>query len=118
MSFPTDRLADDPRVGRGMRAQLEARRRRLGAGDRPLGWKIGFGSAAARSKLGLAAPLVGYLTSSACLEPGATVSIASWSNPILEPEVAIRLGARLGPGADRREVEGAIGAVAPAFELV
>jgi 2-keto-4-pentenoate hydratase len=118
MSFPTTSLGDDPRVARGLTAQLESRARRLRAGDRPLGWKLGFGSAAARSELGIAAPLVGHLTRSACLEPGATVRLAGWSNPILEPEVAIRLGAGLGPGADRRDVAAAIGRVAAAFELV
>src|SRR5947209_14228300 len=37
------RLWEDPRVARGMQAQLELRRRRLAAGDEPLGWKVGFG---------------------------------------------------------------------------
>src|SRR5439155_12358815 len=37
-------LWEDPRVVRGMQAQLELRRRRLAAGDEPLGWKVGFGA--------------------------------------------------------------------------
>ena len=33
---------EDARVIRGMRAQLETRRKRLERGDAPLGWKVGF----------------------------------------------------------------------------
>jgi 2-keto-4-pentenoate hydratase len=118
MSFPTARLAEDPRVRVGMSAQLDSRARRLRSGDRPLGWKLGFGSAAARAELGLAAPLIGFLTRSLRLEPSSTVSLGGWSNPILEPEVAIRLAVPLGPDADRPEIEAAVAGVGPAFELV
>ena len=39
-------LWEDARVIRGMRAQLELRRKRLAAGDAPLGWKVGFAAPA------------------------------------------------------------------------
>ena len=58
----TAELAADPRVRRGLEAQLAARERRLAAGERPLGWKLGFGSPEARERLDTAAPLVGFLT--------------------------------------------------------
>ena len=38
---------DDPRIARGMRAQLARRRERIAAGEAPLGWKVGFGAPAA-----------------------------------------------------------------------
>ncbi len=53
--------ADDPRIGRGMRAQLAARRARIAAGERHLGWKLGFGAPASMQMLGIPAPMVGYL---------------------------------------------------------
>ena len=42
---------DDPRVARGMKAQLEQRRERIAAGEKALGWKVGFGAPAAMGKL-------------------------------------------------------------------
>ena len=40
---------DDPRIARGMTAQLAKRRERIAAGERPLGWKVGLGSPATMS---------------------------------------------------------------------
>ena len=42
---------DDPRVARGMAAELGNWRRRLAAGEEPLGWKVGFGAAAANEMM-------------------------------------------------------------------
>ena len=44
-------LWEDARVIRGMRAQLELRRKRLAAGDAPLGWKVGFAAPAMLERL-------------------------------------------------------------------
>lgn len=96
----------DDRIDRGMRALLDLRARRLAAGERPIGWKLGFGAPAALERLGTSAPLVGFLTDRSLLEPGATVSVAGWGTPVLEPEIAIHVGADLG-----------IGALGPAIEL-
>ncbi|HEY6052708.1 MAG TPA: hypothetical protein VIU86_02190 [Gaiellaceae bacterium] len=96
----------DERVDRGMRALLDVRARRLAAGERPIGWKLGFGAPAALERLGTSAPLVGFLTDRSLLEPGATVSVAGWGMPVLEPELAIHVGDDL-----------RIGALGPAIEL-
>jgi len=114
----TAELAADPRVRRGMESQLAARARRLAAGERPLGWKLGFGSAEARERLDIAAPLVGFLTDRSQLEPGLPASVGDWTTPTLEPEIAIRLGADLPPGGDLEAAAGAIAVIAPAYELV
>lgn len=113
----TAELAADPRVRAGMAAQLELRERRLAAGERPLGWKLGFGSAEAMAKLGTAAPLVGFLTDRSLLAPGEAPSLAGWANPLLEPEVAVRIGAEPAPGGSLEDAESAIEALGPAFEL-
>ena len=45
------KLWEDPRVARGMQTQLELRRQRLEGGDKPLGWKVGFGAPAMLKRL-------------------------------------------------------------------
>src|SRR5262245_50605032 len=92
--------ARDHRVVAGMRRQSELRRRRLGEGTRLIGWKDGFGAEAARQKLAIAAPLVGFLLDDAVLRTGATVSLAGWQKPVAEPEIAIHLGRDVPAAAD------------------
>jgi 2-keto-4-pentenoate hydratase len=108
---------EDPRVERGLRAQLELRRRRLAEGDRPVGWKVAFGAPQSLELLCLGAPLVGFLTSRAVVEPGTTYSIAGWTKPALEAEIAVHMGRDLGAGASRSETEAAIASLGPAIEL-
>lgn len=74
---------------------------------RAIGWKAGFGSAAAMERLGTTAPLFALLTDATLLEPGATVSLDGWTKPLLEPELAIYL-----------DSDGGIAAVGAAIELV
>jgi 2-keto-4-pentenoate hydratase len=97
---------DDPRVARGLDAMLKLRRARLAAGERALGWKLAFAAPAARERLGIDAPVVGFLTDASLVDAGSTVSIAGWTRAVLEPEVAVLVGA-----------EQDIAALAPAFEL-
>jgi 2-keto-4-pentenoate hydratase len=111
-------MARDPRIDRGLLAQLTERHRRVDAGERPLGWKLGMGTPAAMDNLGTSAPLVGYMLESARLESGATCDVSGWSNPRLEPEIAVHMGADLAGGADRSEAERAIAGLGPAIELV
>ena len=84
-----------------MLAQLTERRRRIEAGEAPLGWKLGMGVPAAMAKLGTDAPLVGYLLAPARVDDGGTVSLDGWSNPKLEPEIALHMAADLPAGASR-----------------
>jgi 2-keto-4-pentenoate hydratase len=111
-------MGRDPRIERGMLAQLTERRRRVDAGEAPLGWKLGMGVPAAMEKLGTDAPLVGYLLEPARVESGATVDVSGWSNARLEPEIAVHMGADLGAGASREEAEAAIAGLGVAIELV
>jgi 2-keto-4-pentenoate hydratase len=111
-------MGRDPRIERGLLAQLTERRRRIDAGERPLGWKLGMGVPAAMEKLGTTAPLVGYLLESARLEPDGVCDISGWSNPRLEPEVAVHMATDLRGGASREEALRAIAGMGPAAELV
>ena len=108
---------DNPLIKKGMAAQLEKRRARIAAGEMPLGWKVGFGAPAAMQKLGLSAPLVGYLMQRALLLSGSTVSLWDYVKPVAEPEIAVRMLRDLAPGASPNETMTAIKEIMPAIEL-
>lgn len=108
---------EDPRVQRGVRAQLADRRGRMDAGELPLGWKIGFGAPAAMQKLKTSGPLIGFLMQKALLPSEAVASLKGWSKPVAEPEIAIYFGAALPAGSSRDDARKAVSALGPAIEL-
>ena len=99
-------MADDA-VTRGMRALLARRDGELADGAHQVGWKIGFNTAAIQQALGLSDPVVGYLLDRGVTADGATVSLAGWTAPAVEVEVAVRVGD-----------DGGVAGLAPALELV
>lgn len=107
----------DPRILRGMERQFKLRQQRLAEGDKPIGWKVGFGTPAAMDRLAIDAPLIGFLTEGTLLESGATVSIAGWTRAALEPEIAVYIAKNLPAGPDREMAAAAVGAIGPAIEL-
>jgi 2-keto-4-pentenoate hydratase len=107
----------DPRIARGMRAQLQERQARLDGGDAPLGWKVGFGAPAALTRYALSGPLVGFLLRGALVESGASISLRGWAKPVAEPEIAVYLGADIPAGASAAEAAAAVAALGPAIEL-
>jgi 2-keto-4-pentenoate hydratase len=108
---------EDPRVARGMERQLATRRQRIGAGEKPLGWKVGLGAPALMQKLGLAAPAVGYLMQRALLLSGSTVLLAGWTRPVAECEIAVRMANDLPGGAMADNAAAAVKEIFPAIEL-
>jgi len=111
-------LWEDARVIRGMRAQLELRRKRLAAGDAPLGWKVGFAAPAMLERLNVTGPLVGFLTRNARVQSGGSVSLAGWAKPVAEPEIAVHIGRDVSAGADHATAQAAIAGISPAIEIV
>ena len=107
----------DARIQRGTQALLELRRGRLEAGERHLGWKVGFGAPAALERYAIDRPLVGFLTDRTLLPDGAEVAIGGWAAPRLEAEVAVRLARDVPGGAGLEDVRAAIAGMAPAIEL-
>jgi 2-keto-4-pentenoate hydratase len=89
-------------VERGTAAMLTRRREILAQGAQPIGWKIGFNLPEIQEKLGIDAPLAGFLTTDSLVED-------QWDeHPVLvESEVAVELG------DDGRS----IAALLPALEL-
>lgn len=108
---------DHPLIRKGMPLQLAKRRARIAAGEKPLGWKVGLGAPAMMEKLGLQAPIVGYLMQSALIAPGGTVSLKGYMRPVAEAEIAVRMAAAPKPGASADEVRAAIKEIMPAIEI-
>ena len=97
---------NDPRVKRGMQAQLARRAERIAAGEKPLGWKLGFGAPATLEKLGISGPLVGYLMQGALLKDGAQLNMKNWTQAVAEPEIAAQLAGDLRRDRARRTPRG------------
>jgi 2-keto-4-pentenoate hydratase len=94
-------------IERGTRALLTRRRELLAQGAEPVGWKIGFNVRATQERLGIDAPLAGFLTRDGLLDDGGTWSIEDDGPVIVESEVALEVG------SDGRS----IAALLPALEL-
>ncbi len=106
-------LWDDPRVVHGMTAPLKMRKERLAAGDRSLGWKVGFGAAALLERFKISGPLVGFLTHNTRVNPGGAVSFAGGTKPVAQAEVAVHMSRDLPGGGDRDAAAAAIAASRP-----
>jgi 2-keto-4-pentenoate hydratase len=94
-------------VERGTEALLMRRREILAQGAEPVGWKVGFNVPSTQERLGIDAPLAGFLTTDSLLEDGGSWSIDDDGEVIVESEVALEVG------ADGRS----IAALFPALEL-
>ena len=72
-------------VERGTAAMLMRRREILAQGAQPIGWKVGFNLPEIQEKLGIDAPLAGFLTTDTLVED-------EWDElPVLvESEVAVK----------------------------
>jgi 2-keto-4-pentenoate hydratase len=90
-----------------MAALLVRRREILAQGAEPIGWKIGFNMPEPQRKLGIDAPIAGFLTTDTLLEDGAAWSLGGQGEVVVESEVAVELG------DDARS----IAALLPALEL-
>jgi len=108
---------DDPRIARGMKLQLDKRRERIARGEKPLGWKVGLGAPATMERLGIKAPVVGFLMQRGLLLSGSTVSFAGWTRPAAECEICVRMARDLPGGATPDLALGAIKEILPAIEL-
>jgi 2-keto-4-pentenoate hydratase len=77
-------------VERGTAAMLTRRREILAQGAEPIGWKVGFNVPEMQRKLGLDAPLAGFLTTDSLVE--GDWSIEDDGPVVVESEVAVELG--------------------------
>lgn len=108
---------NDSRILQGMQKQLRFRQTRLNAGEKSIGWKVGFGAPASLDRLKLGAPLIGFLTDKTILPSGESFSVSGWKKAAAEPEIAIYMGRDLPESPDRETTKVAIASLGPAIEL-
>ena len=99
--------------------QLALIRRKLAAGGRITGWKVGLTSAAMQRLLGVDEPDFGHLLGEMRVEDGGTIVRDEFIWPRVEPEIAFQLKAGLrGPGVTADDVLAATEYLIPALEIV
>ena len=99
----------------------ELRRLRIARGERPLGYKIGFTNRGIWDRYGVHAPIWGPIWDRTVeiAEGGqATVSLAQFSQPRLEPEIMFGFARAPRAGMDETELAGCIAWAAHGYEIV
>ena len=92
--------------------------RRLDAGDRVVGYKVGFTNIAVRDKMGLPDSTYGYLFEDMVLESGGSLDLGELIAPKIETEICFRLKNDLkGAGLGVEDVLAATDAVSASFEV-
>lgn len=93
--------------------------RRLEAGERVVGKKIGASSAAVMNMLGVFQPDFGYMLDGMIVAQGESISMSTLIQPKAEGEIAFILKRDLmGPGLSNADVLAATDCVMPRFEIV
>jgi 2-oxo-hept-3-ene-1,7-dioate hydratase len=92
--------------------------RKLAAGRRIIGWKIGLTSKVMQEALGIDTPDSGVLYDDMLFATGATVPPARFIQPRIEAEIAFVMKAALTGDVTRAEVLAATDYVAPALEIL
>lgn len=92
--------------------------RKMGAGRRIIGWKIGLTSRAMQDALGIETPDSGVLFDDMVFETGATVPEGRFIQPRIEAEIAFVMKAPLDGHSTREAVLDATDYVAPSLEIL
>ena len=87
-------------------------------GAERVGWKVGLNAPPVMESLGLAHPVIGFLTAATVVESGASHSLGGAAGPLAEPEVSIELRRDVEAGAEPDEALAAIESLGPALEIV
>lgn len=90
---------------------------RAARGEQRIGWKLGYTSLAMREQMGVDQANLGPLTDAMVVADGADVS-GRFTQPRVEPEVALRFGRDVPAGADREAVLAAVATAHAALEIV
>lgn len=99
--------------------QDEVLRRRVAAGERVVGVKLGLTSRAKQERMNVHAPLTGWLTDAMVLEPGQPVPQGALIHPRAEPEIVFVMGDALeGPGVTAASALAAVESVRCGLEII
>ena len=103
----------------GYDVQWALRARRLAAGARLSGLKMGLTSRAKLKQMNVESPIYGFLLDEFYLAPDSELSIASLIHPRVEPEIAFVTGRDLhGPGCTIATALAAVEFAVPALEVI
>jgi 2-keto-4-pentenoate hydratase len=91
--------------------------RRVAAGERIVGWKLGYTSAAMRHQMGVDSPNHGPLTDAMLLGSGSAVG-EHLVQPRVEPEIGVRFARPVVPGASIADVRDAVADAFACLEVV
>ncbi|HEX8496247.1 MAG TPA: fumarylacetoacetate hydrolase family protein [Actinomycetales bacterium] len=92
--------------------------RRVARGERVVGAKLGFTSAAKMAQMGISDIIVGEVTDAMAVADGGDVDLGRFIHPRIEPEVAFRLARDVDLADPHVDVVAAVDAVAPALEII
>jgi len=106
------------KIHNGTRRQIETWRKTVAARQQRLGWKTGFTLAADQQRLNLPSAMVGFLSRERCYRSGEHYLAAPGAVLLVEPEVAIQMGADVPADASTEQARAAIAAYTAALELV
>lgn len=101
------------------RVQQGILQRKLAAGARQAGWKVGLSAEAVRKMFGAPSPVFGYLLEGNRAPSGHAFKLDQLGQPMVESEVLVILGKDLkGPGVTPEQARAAVKEIAPAFEII
>ncbi|GAA1021676.1 4-oxalocrotonate decarboxylase [Acrocarpospora pleiomorpha] len=106
-------------LGTAYRVQSELVAARVAGGEKIVGVKLGLTSRAKQRRMGVDAPLTGWLTDGMALDAGALVPVERLIHPRVEPEIVFTLGRRLaGPGVTPASAMAAVRSVSAGLEVI
>jgi len=116
---PLSETAADLTLEQGYAIQRALEKALVERGDRVVGWKVGFTTAALQETYGVSEPVLGFLLASGVFASGDAVPVSRFVGLGLEVEMAFVLKAALeGPGVTAASALLAVEGAVPSFELI
>jgi 2-oxo-3-hexenedioate decarboxylase len=93
--------------------------KKIAAGERLVGVKLGLTSRAEQERMGIGSPLTAWLTDAMVLAAGTPIPLGELIHPRAEPEIVFVLGERLsGPGVTAAKAMAAVKSVYAGIEVI
>jgi 2-oxo-3-hexenedioate decarboxylase len=118
---PVPQLAqqgDELTLAQAYRVQAQLLQLRASRGERLVGLKMGFTSEAKRAQMKIDDLIWGRLTDAMRIASGGNLALSHYIHPRIEPELAFLLETPLRGAVSAEQARAAIGAVAPALEVL
>ncbi|WP_417586595.1 2-keto-4-pentenoate hydratase [Pararhodobacter oceanensis] len=103
-------------LAKGYEVQRALTAKRVAGGAREIGVKVGFTNTQIWSRFGIRAPVHGPVFDNTLATDPADIS--RYMEPLIEPEIVLRLGAKPFASMEDAELLACVEAIAPGFELV